>query len=39
MEEPFMTSECVSRGACVQACPTAALNEKKVIEIGKPETR
>jgi formate dehydrogenase major subunit len=37
MEEPFMTSECVSCGACVQACPTATLNEKKVIDIGKPE--
>src|ERR1700761_6677061 len=37
MEEPFMTSECVSCGACVQACPTATLNEKKVIEVGKPE--
>ena len=37
MEEKFMTSECVSCGACVQACPTATLNEKKVIEIGKPE--
>ena len=37
MEEPFLTSECVSCGACVQACPTATLNEKKVIEIGKPE--
>ena len=37
MEEPLMTSECVSCGACVQACPTATLNEKKVVEIGKPE--
>ena len=37
MEEPFMSSECVSCGACVQACPTATLNEKMVIEIGKPE--
>jgi formate dehydrogenase major subunit len=37
MEEQFMSSECVSCGACVQACPTATLNEKKVIEIGKPE--
>ena len=37
MEELFMSSECVSCGACVQACPTATLNEKKVIEIGKPE--
>ena len=37
MQEDFMSSECVSCGACVQACPTATLNEKKVIEIGKPE--
>ncbi|MBX3520513.1 MAG: formate dehydrogenase subunit alpha [Xanthobacteraceae bacterium] len=37
MQESFLTSECVSCGACVQACPTATLNEKKVIEIGKPE--
>ena len=29
--------DCVTCGACVQACPTATLNEKKVIEIGKPE--
>ena len=33
----FMSSECVSCGACVQACPTATLNEKSVIEMGKPE--
>ena len=37
MEENFLGSECVSCGACVQACPTATLNEKAVIEIGKPE--
>lgn len=37
MQESFLGSECVSCGACVQACPTATLNEKKVIEIGKPE--
>ncbi|MBX3514964.1 MAG: formate dehydrogenase subunit alpha [Xanthobacteraceae bacterium] len=37
MQESFLTSECVSCGACVQACPTATLNEKKVIEVGKPE--
>ena len=37
MEEPFLSSECVSCGACVQACPTATLNEKSVIEIGTPE--
>ena len=33
----FFGSECVSCGACVQACPTATLNEKSVIEMGKPE--
>jgi formate dehydrogenase major subunit len=34
--EPFLESECVSCGACVQACPTAALTEKAVIETGQP---
>src|SRR6516165_7477633 len=33
----FVSSECVSCGACVQACPTSALNEKSVIEMGTPE--
>ena len=37
MEEAFLASECVSCGACVQACPTATLIEKSVIEIGQPE--
>ena len=32
-----MSSECVSCGACVQACPTATLNEKSVIAMGKAE--
>ncbi len=37
-ERSFLGSECVSCGACVQACPTAhALTEKSVIEIGQPE--
>jgi formate dehydrogenase major subunit len=35
--DSFMGSECVSCGACVQACPTAALTEKAVIELGQPE--
>jgi formate dehydrogenase major subunit len=35
--DDFLSSECVSCGACVQACPTATLNEKAVKEIGKPE--
>ena len=37
MDEKFIESECVSCGACVQACPTGSLLEKKVIEVGKPE--
>jgi formate dehydrogenase major subunit len=32
----FLDSECVSCGACVQACPTDALTEKSVIELGMP---
>ena len=35
--ESFMESECVSCGACVSSCPTAALEEKSVIEMGLPE--
>ena len=35
--EPFMESECVSCGACVEACPTATLQEKSVIWLGQPE--
>ena len=35
--EPFLQSDCVSCGACVQACPTATLQEKTVIERGLPE--
>jgi formate dehydrogenase major subunit len=37
MDEKFIESECVSCGACVQACPTGSLIEKTVIEKGKPE--
>ncbi|MCR8725710.1 formate dehydrogenase subunit alpha [Frigidibacter sp. ROC022] len=32
-----LASDCVSCGACVQACPTATLQENSVIEIGTPE--
>ena len=35
--DDFLGSECVSCGACVQACPTSALMEKSVKETGKPE--
>ncbi|MBV0892082.1 formate dehydrogenase subunit alpha [Paracoccus sp. Z118] len=33
----FLTSDCVSCGACVQACPTATLQENSVIELGVPQ--
>jgi formate dehydrogenase major subunit len=32
-----MDSECVSCGACVQACPTATLIEKGIVEKGQPD--
>jgi formate dehydrogenase major subunit len=35
--QTFLESECVSCGACVQACPTATLMEKSVIAHGQPE--
>ncbi|MEJ2425538.1 MAG: formate dehydrogenase subunit alpha [Candidatus Thiodiazotropha sp.] len=35
--ERFMDSECVSCGACVNACPTATLIDKRVIEQGQAE--
>ena len=37
IEEAFLASECVSCGACVQACPTATLIEKSVIAQGQPD--
>jgi formate dehydrogenase major subunit len=36
--EPFVESECVSCGACVEACPTAALSEKSLISLGQPQS-
>ncbi len=35
--QPFLASECVSCGACVEACPTAALSEKSIAAFGQPE--
>ena len=32
----FLASECVSCGACVQACPTSALEEKTLVALGMP---
>jgi formate dehydrogenase major subunit len=34
----FLESECVSCGACVESCPTAALSEKNLASIGRAET-
>lgn len=35
--DSFLDSDCVSCGACVDACPTASLMENTVIEMGQPE--
>jgi formate dehydrogenase major subunit len=35
-DDSFIDSECVSCGACVEACPTAALSEKSLIDFGQP---
>lgn len=35
--QDFLTSDCVSCGACVSACPTDSLLEKNVIDQGKPD--
>ncbi|QKK03487.1 MAG: formate dehydrogenase subunit alpha [Pseudomonadota bacterium] len=35
-DNSFFDSECVSCGACVQACPTDALLEKSIEEAGMP---
>ncbi|NOS76605.1 MAG: formate dehydrogenase subunit alpha [Nitrospira sp.] len=32
----FATSNCVSCGACVKECPTGALTERRVSELGHP---
>ncbi|HTX24339.1 MAG TPA: formate dehydrogenase subunit alpha [Steroidobacteraceae bacterium] len=36
-DDSFLESECVSCGACVEACPTGALTEKSVIQFGQAE--
>jgi formate dehydrogenase major subunit len=36
-DQPFMESECVSCGACVESCPTGALIEKSIVALGQPE--
>ena len=34
--ENFLESECVSCGACVEACPTGALSEKSLLKVPRP---
>jgi len=36
-DESFLESECVSCGACVEACPTTALQEKTLLAESVPE--
>jgi formate dehydrogenase major subunit len=36
-DEPFVESECVSCGACVEACPTTALTEKSLLAAKPPD--
>ncbi len=38
-DQSFLDSECVSCGACVESCPTAALSEKPLAIIGPARTR
>jgi formate dehydrogenase major subunit len=36
-DQSFLESECVSCGACVESCPTAALSEKPLAILGRPD--
>jgi formate dehydrogenase major subunit len=36
-KDTFMDSDCVSCGACVDNCPTEALIENTIVEMGLPE--
>src|SRR5512147_2533634 len=35
-DQSLLDSECVSCGACVESCPTAALSEKSLVQLGRP---
>ncbi|OGG45235.1 MAG: formate dehydrogenase subunit alpha [Candidatus Handelsmanbacteria bacterium RIFCSPLOWO2_12_FULL_64_10] len=34
----FAESNCVSCGACVKECPTGALDEKRLLQVGPPDS-
>ena len=36
-DDGFMQSDCVSCGACVDNCPTEALQEKSIMDMGLPD--
>src|ERR1700687_6228319 len=36
-DQPFLESECVSCGACIESCPTGALMEKSIVGLGRAE--
>jgi len=36
-DDGFMASDCVSCGACVDSCPTEALQEKSILDTGLPD--
>src|SRR5258708_1205296 len=36
-DQPFLESEGVSCGACIESCPTGALTGKSIVALGAPE--
>ena len=37
MDETMLQSVCVSCGACVDTCPTGALEDRRLLELGQPD--
>jgi formate dehydrogenase major subunit len=36
-DDNYLSSDCVSCGACVQVCPTGSLQEKSIAQMGLPD--